>query len=68
MRRIGPFVLAFYMVHSYVGQIYTPESGICKPDIIMHLALGDAFVVFLLLVFAVLILQNKAISQHRATE
>lgn len=55
------------MVHSYVGQFYTPERGICKSDI-MHLALGDAFMVFLVLVFIVLILQNKAISQHQATE
>lgn len=56
------------MVRSYVGQFYTPERGICKSDIIMHLALGDAFMVFLVLVFVVLILQNKAISQHKATE
>lgn len=34
----------------------------------MHLALGDAIMVFLVLVFIVLILQNKVISQHQATE
>lgn len=57
-----------FMVHSYVGQFYTPEREICKSDIIMHLALGDAFLVFLVLVFVVLIFRNKAISQHQGTE